>query len=114
VLAEVPGPEIVVGAVTKPWQANPVFRSIAPAQFAGFNEPDCVKVAWTLRADPVSPTTSIFRTETRVVATDPIARAKFRRYWSWLSPGIRLIREAMLPPVKIEAERRAAAQRAAA
>jgi hypothetical protein len=39
---------------------------------------------------------SIFRTETRAVATDAVARAKFRRYWSFLSPGISLIRRAVL------------------
>jgi hypothetical protein len=114
VLAEVPGREVVVGAVTKPWERNPVFRSIAAAHFAGFNEPDYVKIVWTLRADPAAPGESVFRTETRAVTTDPIARAKFRRYWSWLSPGIVLIREALLAPVKAEAERRARAQRAAA
>jgi len=35
---------------------------------------------------------SIFRTETRAVATDAAARAKFRWYWSFLSPGIALSR----------------------
>jgi hypothetical protein len=50
---------------------------------------------------------SIFRTETRAVATDPVARLRFRRYWSFLSPGIILIRRAMLAPVRAEAERRA-------
>ena len=114
VLAEVPGREVVVGAVTKPWDANPTFRSIPAPYFAGFSEPGYVKIAWTLRADAVAPGQSIFRTETRVMATDPISRAKFRRYWAWLSPGIVLIRKAMLAPVKAEAERRVRAQQAAA
>ena len=114
VLAEVPGREVVVGAVTKPWDANPTFRSVPAAYFVGFNEPDYVKILWTLRADPLSPETSVFRSETRVVATDPVSRAKFRRYWAWLSPGIVLIRNVMLAPVKAEAERRARGQRAAA
>ena len=50
---------------------------------------------------------SIFRTETRVMTTDPAARAKFRRYWSFPSPGIILIRWVSLRPLKAEAERRA-------
>jgi hypothetical protein len=112
VLAETPGREIVVGAVTKPWEANVTFRSLPPETFAAFNEPDYVKIAWTLRADAVSPTTSVFRTETRVVATDPSARARFRRYWSLLSPGILVIRWMMLGPVKAEAERRSHARAA--
>jgi hypothetical protein len=109
VLADVPEREIVVGAVTKPWEANVTFRSLAPEQFAAFVEPDYVKIAWTLRVDSISPTASILRTETRAIATDGQARAKFRRYWSFLSPGIKLIRWASFRPVKRETERRATA-----
>jgi hypothetical protein len=107
VLADVPEREVVVGAVTKPWEANVTFRALAPDQFAAFSEPGYVKIAWTLRAESIGTTDSIFRTETRAVATDATARAKFRRYWSFLSPGIILIRWAILGPLKSEAERRA-------
>lgn len=106
VLAETPGREIVLGAVTKPWEPNVTFRPIAPDSFAAFGEPGYVKIAWTLRADPVASNTSIFRTETRAVATDEYARAKFRLYWSFVSPGIWLIRRMLLGPVKADAERR--------
>jgi hypothetical protein len=109
VLAEVPGREVVVGAVTKPWEANVTFRALPPDRFAGFSEPGYVKIVWTLRADPVGATASVFRTETRVVATDAQARARFRRYWSFVSPGIITIRWALLRPVKRDAERRARA-----
>jgi hypothetical protein len=107
VLAEVPEREVVVGAVTKPWEANVTFRALPPDQFAAFSEPGYVKIAWTLRAESIGTTDSIFRTETRAVATDATARAKFRRYWAFLSPGIILIRWAILGPLKSEAERRA-------
>ena len=107
VLAEVPGREVVLGAVTKPWEANVAFRAVPPQEFAAFDEPDCVKIAWTLRADPLTPARSMFRTETRAIATDAAARVKFRRYWSLLSPGIIVIRWMMLRPIKTEAERRA-------
>jgi hypothetical protein len=107
VLAEVPGREVVVGAVTKPWEANVIFHALSPDQFAEFSEPGYVKIVWTLRAEPISATESLFRTETRAIATDASARAKFRRYWSFLSPGIIVIRWAVLGPVKSEAERRA-------
>jgi hypothetical protein len=106
VLAEAPGREVVMGAVTQPWKADVVFRSLPPDQFAAFNEPGYVKIVWTLRADPIGAHASIFRTETRAVATDAFARAKFRRYWAFLSPGIILIRRALLRPLKAEAERR--------
>ena len=108
VLADRDGREIVFGAVTRPWEANPVFRDLVPREFILFAEPDYVKIAWTLRADPVDKTTSIFRTETRAMATDAAAREKFRRYWALVSPGVALIRRSMLRPVRTEAERRAA------
>ncbi len=103
VLAEVPGREIVVGAVTQPWKANVVFRALPPDEFATFNEPEYVKIVWTLRADP-DRDGSIARTETRVCTTDAVARAKFRRYWAFFSPGIVLIRRVALGLAKREAE----------
>jgi hypothetical protein len=106
VLAEVPDRELVMGAVTKPWEANPVFRPLPPEQFAAFAEPDHVKIAWTLRADPTADGGSVFRTETRAVATDPAGRKKFRTYWSLLSPGIILIRSAMLPQLAAASDRK--------
>ena len=106
VLAEVPEREVVVGAVTRPWEANVTFRALPADQFAAFSEPGYVKIAWTLRAESTSPTASVFRTETRAYATDPTARERFRTYWSFLSPGIIVIRWAMLGPLKREAERR--------
>jgi hypothetical protein len=106
VLAEIPGREIVMGAVTQPWMADVVFRPLPPEEFVAFHEPDYVKIVWTLRADPLGDAASIFRTETRVVTTDPMARAKFRRYWAFASPGIILIRWALLGPLKTASERR--------
>ena len=111
VLAEIPGREIVMGAVTQPWMANVVFRALPPDEFAAFHEPDYVKIVWTLRADPLGPAESMFRTETRAVSTHPASRARFRRYWSFLSPGIILIRWLSLGPLKVEAERRACESR---
>jgi hypothetical protein len=45
VLAEVPSREIVMGTVTQPWQANVIFRPLAPDQFIEFSEPGYVKIA---------------------------------------------------------------------
>ena len=106
VLADIPGREIVMGAVTQPWMADVVFRPLPPDEFVAFHEPDYVKIVWTLRADPLGATESIFRTQTRVITTDSVARAKFRRYWAFASPGTVLIRWALLGPLKTEAERR--------
>jgi hypothetical protein len=110
VLAEVPG-EIVFGAVTKPWEADPEFRGMPASEFLAFHEPGYVKIAWTLRADAISSGASMFRTETRVRTTSAEARSKFRRYWAFASPGVALLRRLMLAPIKREAERRAAEAR---
>ncbi len=88
-----------------------VFRSLPPDEFAAFREPGFVKIVTTFRADPVGRAESIFRTETRAATTDPTARAKFRRYWSFLSPGIILIRWVSLAAVRAEAEQKPRAPR---
>ena len=111
ILAEAPDREIVVGAVTKPWEANVTFHALPCDEFSTFAQPGFVKIAWTLRADPIDTETSIFRTETRAVATDATARARFRRYWAFTSAGITVIRRLLLKPLRREAERRAAAHR---
>jgi hypothetical protein len=107
ILAEVPGREVVMGAVTQPWVANVVFRPLPPDEFAAFDQPDYVKIVWTLRADSTGPRESVFRTETRVATTDAASRAKFRWYWARFSPGIALIRWLSLGPTRRAAERRA-------
>ena len=110
-LAQIPGREIVMGAVTQPWKGTPVFQGLAPEEFAAFHEPGYVKISWTLRADPTGPATSVFRTETRAVCTDAAARTRFRRYWAFLSPGIVLIRRLSLGPLRQAAEYRARKRR---
>ena len=106
VLVEEPGREIVVGAVTKPWEANVVFRGLPPDEFVDFDEPGYVKIAWTLAVEGIGPERSVAWTETRVTTTDAEARKRFRRYWAVFSPGILAIRHAGLRRVRIDAERR--------
>jgi hypothetical protein len=108
-LARIPGREVVMGAVTQPWKGEAVFRGVPAREFAAFAEPGFVKIVWTLRADPDGPEACWFRSETRVVATDADARARFRNYWAFVSPGVSLIRRLSSGPMKREAERRAAA-----
>jgi hypothetical protein len=108
VLAEEPGRELVLGAVTRPWEPDVTFRGLPPEEFAAFEQPGYTKIVWTLVAEPAGPGRSVCRTETRVVTTDAVSRERFRRYWAIMSPGIRLIRWAMLRVVKRDAERRVA------
>ncbi len=107
VLAERPAREIVLGAAAIPWQADPEFRAIHPAHFEAFREPGYVKIAWSLRVEPVDAHRCVFHTETRVATTDLQARAQFKRYWSFVAPGVELIRLALLLPLKRASERRA-------
>jgi hypothetical protein len=107
VLEEVPGRALVFGSVTQPWQANVVFRALPPAAHAAFDSASFVKIVVTFAVDSLGPRPSQFRTETRVQATDPISRAKFRRYWSVMSPGILLIRSEALRLVRRESARAA-------
>jgi hypothetical protein len=113
-LAEVPDREIVLGAVTEPWEPVVQFRPLPPAEFAAFNEPGHAKIVWTLAAEPLGTSASRFRTETRVRTTDPESRERFRRYWALFSLGILLIRYEALRLVKNEAVRRSAREPAPA
>ena len=110
VLAQEPGREIVLGAVTQPWKSDVKFRALPPDEFAAFDEPGFAKIAWTIRAEPLGPATSRFYTETRVATTDADARKRFRRYWTLVSPGVRLIRRESLRLVRADAEHRYRAQ----
>lgn len=105
-LAEEPGRELVLGAVTQPWKADVKFRGLAPEEFAQFQQPGYAKIAWTMGVEAAGPESSIFRTETRVATTDSDSRRRFRRYWSMVSPGVVLIRREMLRLVRAEAGRR--------
>jgi hypothetical protein len=106
ILHEEPGRKLVVGAVTRPWEANVTFRGLEPQEFAGFQEPGYTKIIWTLEAEPTGRGTAIFRTETRAVTTDGESRRRFRRYWAMVSPGVVLIRHEMLRQVRGEAAKR--------
>ena len=113
VLAQDPGRELVLGAVTQPWEPEVRFRSLPPDEFAAFDAPGFAKIAFTIRAESLGPATSRFYTETRVATTDPEARRRFRRYWTMVSPGVRLIRRETLRLVRSEAERRYRSRRTA-
>jgi hypothetical protein len=104
ILAEIPGKALVMGAATQPWCANVIFLPLATEAFAAFSQPDHVKIVWTLRVVSAYPQGSVFITETRAMATDAAARAKFRRYWTRVKPGVVAIRWILLRLLKKEVE----------
>jgi hypothetical protein len=105
-LAERPGRELVMGAVTQPWKADVVFTAVEASRFPTFSEPGFVKIAWTLEVEPIDATHARFRTQTRAISTDEASRRLFRRYWRRMGAGIVLIRWITLFAVRRQAERR--------
>jgi hypothetical protein len=105
ILDSIPGREVVFGAITQPWRGDVHFRSLAPRSFAAFDSAGYAKIVWSIAVDSLGPAKSRVRTETRVATTDPVSRAKFRRYWSIYSPGIVLIRRESLRIIEDGAER---------
>ena len=89
----------------KPWEGDVKFRAVE--DFTAFAEPGYAKIAWSISVDPLGGTRALVRTETRVVTTDAASRRAFRRYWSFVWPGVTLIRREMLRMIKRRAERSA-------
>jgi len=98
VLADVPGRELVVGAVGRPWQLRGGGRP--DADFRAFDEPGYAKMAMDFRLDG-----GLLTTETRVLLTDAAARRRFRAYWLVIRPFSGLIRRVWLRAIKRRAER---------
>jgi hypothetical protein len=96
----------VAGTVCQPWLADVVMRPIPAEKFADYCEPSHVKIIWTLEAEPLGEARCRFATETRAVATDSEAQAKFRTYLRRFGIGMAMIRWLLLPAIRREAERR--------
>ncbi len=105
-LAEQRGRLVICGARCQPWLANVTFSALNADDFGAYVEPDQVKIAWTLETDELGPALTRFAQETRAVATDEAARARFLRYWRWARCGIVSIRLLLLPAIRRAAERR--------
>lgn len=100
ILEEEPGRQLVMGAVTRPWEPVVRFRGLAPDEFTAFDEPGFAKIAWSIGAAEAGPERTRVWIETRVRTTDPASRRKFRRYWVVFGLGIRLIRVFALAEVR--------------
>lgn len=110
-LDEQPERLVVVGSRCQPWVGDVTFVSIPAADFAAYDEPNQVKIAWTLETEPLGPERTRFAHETRAHATDAAARARFLRYWRWARFGIVAIRYLLLPAMRRDAEARWARER---
>jgi hypothetical protein len=104
ILEEAPGEELVAGTVTQPWETTVRFRGLSPGEFVAFEEPGFTKIVWNIAAREADGG-AIISTETRVLATSPGARRRFRRYWLVVRPGVKLIRRIALARVRRELRR---------
>ena len=108
-LGEAPNEKVVFGQIGRPWK--PVGASAGPAitadAFPGFGQPGFAKIAFSLRAIPHGPTSSIVTLETRVALTDSEGRRKFGRYWRIVGPFVALIDRMALRLIAAELDRSA-------
>jgi hypothetical protein len=100
ILEEEPGRQLVMAAITQPWEPVVRFRGLPGPEFAAFAETGFAKIAWSIAAVEAGPGRARLSIETRVQTTDPVSRRKFRRYWLVFGAGIRLIRVAGLAEVR--------------
>jgi hypothetical protein len=106
VLDEQPGQELVVGVIDQAWKLDggETARIRGADDFQAFAEPGFIKAAMSFELAEHAGGTQV-RTETRVWATDPVARRKFGRYWRLIRPGSGAIRRSWLRAAKRRAER---------
>jgi hypothetical protein len=105
VLGDVRGDAVAIGMIGQPWKlaGGESRRFERPEEFVSFAEPGFVKAAMDFRFEREGSGTRL-TTETRVLATDPASRRRFRRYWLVIRLGSGLTRRSWLRA----AERRAA------
>jgi hypothetical protein len=104
-LGDEPGDEVAIGMIGQPWKlaGGETRRFDTPEEFKAFAEPGFVKAAMNFRFEPQGEGT-LLTTETRVRATDPTSRRRFRRYWLVIRPGSGLTRRSWLRAAKRRAE----------
>jgi hypothetical protein len=97
VLWDEPPHAVAVAAIGKVWVPNIPFVHVADADaYAAFDQPDYVKVAWSLLLRETHPERTLLTIEVRVDATDEAAWQKFVAYFRLIGPFSRFIRRSAL------------------
>lgn len=91
-----PGRGFVIGAIGKVWEPVIPFVDVEADAYAAYAAPGEAKVAWELRADPLTTSTSRISIEVRVTTTDDASWRRFQRYFALIGPFSRWIRKLML------------------
>ncbi len=114
VLGEIPGREVVFGAVGTFWKPDIEWHDLTADQFTAFEEPGWGKIACHLLVRPDGPDRSILSYECRTTTTDPASQAQMARYWWLIRPFVAYILRAVVRTIRANVEahaRRTATER---
>jgi len=104
VLAEEAPREIVLGTLVLAPEGFRRPRPVTPQWLLTLSGPGYAKAMMNFRLEAAGGGTDLV-TETRVYATDPLARRRFSRYWRVIYPGSAVIRRMWLRAIRLRAER---------
>jgi hypothetical protein len=110
-LGEVPGQELVFGAIGKVWQPDIDWRPVTADAFQDFTEPDYAKIVVGFSIRGYGKERSLLSYEARTAGTDAGARRKFLRYWWLVRRFVHFVMRAAVTTVKDLAEDRTPAGR---
>jgi hypothetical protein len=103
-LGEVPGRELVFGAVGTFWKADIDWHDVPAEEFGAFAEPGWGKIACHLLVRPDGADRSILSYECRTGTTDLASRARMARYWWLIRPFVAYILRAVLRTIRRNVE----------
>jgi hypothetical protein len=99
-LGEVPGRELVFGAVGTFWRADIEWRDVPAEEFASFSEPGWGKIACHLLVRPDGQGRSTLSYECRTATTDLTSRAQMSRYWWLIRPFVGYILRSVIRTIQ--------------
>jgi hypothetical protein len=99
-LGEVPGREVVFGAVGTFWKSRIAWHELPADEFAAFTEPGWGKIACHLLVRPDGPGRSILTYECRTATTDAVSQAQMGRYWWLIRPFVGYMLRAVLRTIR--------------
>jgi len=108
-LGEVPGRELVFGAIGKVWRPDIEWKPVVTDVFRDFAEPDYAKIAVGFSVRAYGTDRTLLSYEARTVGTDDAARRKFLRYWRMVRRFVHFVMRAAVVTVKHLAEERVSA-----
>lgn len=97
--------ELVLGMTGRPWTDERPPTLATPDEFAAFNLPGQIRVAFDIRTVDEGGGVVRVSTETRIMGNDADAQRIFARYWRLIYPGSAIIRRVWLDAIIARAER---------